>query len=239
MTGSDSHNPRCIAIIPARGGSKRITGKNIRPFDGRPMIEYAIGLAQSFGQFSRIVVSTDSDDVGGFAERAGAEVPFRRPAELADDHATTADVLAHALDALDARAQYDFACCIYPATPFTTADDLRAGLAFVADGGAASSFAVTGFAAPIWRAMERQPDGGLTMVWPEHRDTRSQDLPETFHDAGQFYWVPVAGFLDAPALLTDHSRGVIFERWRAHDIDTEEDWMRAEAIYQTMKQGDA
>lgn len=237
MSERDNSNPACVAIIPARGGSRRIPGKNIRPFAGRPMIEYAVGLARSSGLFARVVVSTDSDDVATLAEQAGAEVPFRRPAELADDHATTAAVLEHALDMLDARAHYDYACCIYPATPFTTPEDLRAGLSFVVDGGAASSFAVSGFAAPIWRAMERQLDGSLSMVWPEHRDTRSQDLPETFHDAGQFYWVPVAGFLDAPVLLTDRSRGVVFERWRAHDIDTEEDWVRAEAIYQTLKQG--
>ena len=105
--------------------------------------------------------------------------------------------------------------------------------------GAASAFAVTGFAAPIWRAMKRRADGSLSLVWPEYRDTRSQDLPETFHDAGQFYWVPVADFLDAPALLTDRSRGVVFERWRAHDIDTEEDWMRAEAMFRTLKPGAA
>ena len=131
MNGFDSHNPACVAIIPARGGSKRIPGKNIRPFAGRPMIEYAVALAQSSGLFARIVVSTDSDEVATLAEQAGAEVPFRRPIELADDHATTAAVLEHALDALDARGQYDFACCIYPATPFTTPDDLRAGLAYV------------------------------------------------------------------------------------------------------------
>jgi pseudaminic acid cytidylyltransferase len=230
---------RCIAIIPARGGSKRILNKNIRPFAGRPLIEYAIDLARSSGLFTRIVVSTDSAETANLAEQAGAEVPFHRPAELADDHATTAAVLKHALEGLDARTQYDYACCIYPATPFTTPEDLHVGLNLATTSGAASVFAVTGFAAPIWRAMERQPDGSLTMVWPENRDTRSQDLPETFHDAGQFYWVPVAGFLDAPVLLTDQSRGVFFERWRAHDIDTEEDWMRAEAIYQILKQGAA
>ncbi|MGB0571207.1 MAG: pseudaminic acid cytidylyltransferase [Alphaproteobacteria bacterium] len=237
MNGIEKSEPVCVAIIPARGGSKRIPGKNIRPFAGRPMIEYAVELARSSGLFVRVVVSTDSDEVTTVAEQAGAEVPFRRPAGLADDHTTTAAVLAHALDALDGRARYDYACCIYPATPFTTSDDLHAGLALVADGGAASSFAVAGFAAPIWRAMERGPEGNLSLVWPEHRAARSQDLPETFHDAGQFYWVPVDGFLDAPVLLTDSSRGVIFERWRAHDIDTEEDWVRAEAIYQTLKQG--
>lgn len=239
MNGTDKSNPTCVAIIPARGGSKRIPRKNIRPFAGRPMIEYAVDLARYSGLFARIVVSTDSDEVATLAEQAGADVPFRRPGELAEDHTTTAAVLEHALGALDARAQYDYACCIYPATPFTTPDDLRAGLAFVADGGAASSFAVAGFAAPIWRALERRPDGSMAMVWPEHRDTRSQDLPEAFHDAGQFYWMPVVGFLDAPVLLTESSRGVVFERWRAHDIDTEEDWLRAEAIYQTMKQGAA
>ena len=230
---------RCVAIIPARGGSKRIPNKNIRPFAGRPLIEYAIDLARSSGLFARIVVSTDSAEIAGIAENAGAEVPFERPAELANDHATTAAVLEHALEAIAAREHYDYACCLYPATPFTTPDDLRAGLSLATTSGAASVFAVTGFAAPIWRAMERQPDGSLTMVWPENRDTRSQDLPETFHDAGQFYWVPVAGLLDAPALLTEHSRGVVFERWRAHDIDTEEDWMRAEAIYKILKQGAA
>ena len=194
MNETDKSKPACVAVIPARGGSKRIPGKNIRPFAGRPMIEYAVELARSSGLFARVVVSTDSDEVATIAEQAGAEVPFRRPAALADDHTTTAAVLAQALDALDARTHYDYACCIYPATPFTTPDDLHAGLAFVADGDAASSFAVTGFAAPIWRAMKRGPDGSLALVWPEHRDTRSQDLPETFHDAGQFYWVPSSAF---------------------------------------------
>jgi pseudaminic acid cytidylyltransferase len=239
VTASDRSRPACVAVIPARGGSKRIPKKNIRPFAGRPLIEYAIDLARTCGLFERVVVSTDSPEIAALAESAGAEVPFTRPAELADDHATTAAMLQHALAALDARGRYDYACCLYPATPFTRPDDLQAGLELVADTGAASSLAVTGFAAPIWRAMERQADGRLTLVWPEHRDTRSQDLPETFHDAGQFYWVPVAGFLDAPALLTDNSRGVIFERWRAHDIDTEEDWMRAETIFRMLKQGAA
>jgi pseudaminic acid cytidylyltransferase len=231
--------PTCVAVIPARGGSKRIAKKNIRPFAGRPLIEYAVELARSSALFERIFVSTDSPEIAVIAERAGAEVPFTRPAELADDHATTAAVLVHTLEAIGARGRFGYACCLYPATPFTTPADLRRGLDLVREDGAASAFAVTGFAAPIWRAMERRADGSLALVWPEHRDTRSQDLQETFHDAGQFYWVPVAGFLDTPALLTDTSRGVVFERWRAHDIDTEEDWMRAEAIYRTLKQGAA
>jgi pseudaminic acid cytidylyltransferase len=234
MTHVEPRRHACIAIIPARGGSKRIPKKNIRTFAGRPMIDHAIELTRSSGLFDRIIVSTDSPEIAAIAEQAGAEVPFMRPAPLADDHATTAAVLWHALEAIGSRGTFDFACCLYPATPFTTAADLRAGFDLVAGTGAASAFAVTRYAAPIWRAFKRQPNGRLTMLWPEHRDTRSQDLPEAFHDAGQFYWVPVPGFLDQPALLTDNSRGVVYEGWRAHDIDTEDDWMRAELIFRAL-----
>lgn len=223
-----------IAVIPARGGSKRIPRKNIRRFAGRPLIAYAIELARTSGLFARVIVSTDSPEIRAAAEQAGAEVPFVRPAELSDDHATTAAVLAHALHAVDAADRYAYACCIYPATPFATAGDLRRGLTLVEDG-AGSSLAVAGFAAPIRRAFERAPDGTLAMTWPEHRDTRSQDLAEAFHDAGQFYWVPVRGFMARPVLFTETSRGVVFERWRAHDIDTDEDWMRAELIFRALK----
>ena len=223
-----------IAVIPARGGSKRIAGKNVRPFAGRPLIEYAISLARKSGLFERVIISTDSAEVGEVAENAGAEVPFLRPAELADDHATTAALFRHALSELEADSRYAHACCIYPAVPFSTVADLRAGLALVAERGAASSFAVTGFAAPIWRAFEYKEDGSLAMVWPEHRDTRSQDLPECVHDVGQFYWVPVGAFLNEPVLFSEHARGVVYERWRAHDIDTEEDWILAETIYRAL-----
>jgi len=226
---------RCIAVIPARGGSKRIANKNIRAFAGRPLIEYAIELAQTSGLFERIVVSTDAPEIKEVALRAGVDVPFVRPAHLADDHAPTSPVFHHALEAVGAGDEFDYACCIYPATPFTTADDLRQGLALLVDDGASSSMAVTTFAASVWRAFERREDNTLAMIWPEHRDTRSQDLPEAFHDAGQFYWVPVQQFLQDPVLFSAQTRGVVYERWRAHDIDTNEDWTHAEMIFRSIR----
>lgn len=232
---ADPSSHRCIAVIPARGGSKRIVNKNIRAFAGRPLIEYAIELAQTSGLFERVVVSTDAPEIRDVALQAGADVPFVRPANLADDHAPTSPVFHHALEAVGAGSKFDYACCIYPATPFTIADDLRQGLALLADEGASSSMAVTTFAAPIWRALKQRQDNTLTMVWPEHRDTRSQDLPETFHDAGQFYWVSVLQFLQNPVLYSEQTRGVVYERWRAHDIDTNEDWTLAEMIFRSIR----
>lgn len=226
---------RCLAVIPARGGSRRIPMKNIRRFAGRPMIEYAIELALGSRLFDRIVVSTDSPEIAEVSRRAGAEVPFFRPDHLADDDATTAAAFHHALEAVDAASRYEFACCLYPSSPFVAVVDLREGLSLVAEHRSGSALAVTTFGAPIWRAFERGEDGTLTMLWPENRDVRSQDLPEAVHDAGQFYWVPVAGFLAHPVLFTKTTRGVLMPRWRAHDIDTEEDWKRAELIFRALK----
>jgi pseudaminic acid cytidylyltransferase len=223
-----------LAVIPARGGSKRISGKNIKPFCGRPMIEYAIDVAQRSGLFTRIVVSTDSEDIATVARQAGAEVPFERPASLSDDHTTTAAVLQHALAELGATGTHDYACCIYPAVPFLRARDLRAGYDLVETGETGSVFACSEFDAPIWRAFERRSDGTFGLLWPEYRDTRSQDLPAAVHDLGQFYWVPVSGFMADPVLFTGTSRGVPIERHRAHDIDTPEDWRRAELVYRAL-----
>ena len=223
-----------LAVIPARGGSKRISGKNIKPFCGRPMIEYAIDVAQRSGLFARIVVSTDSEDIATVARQAGAEVPFERPASLSGDHTTTAEVLQHALAELGATGIYDYACCIYPAVPFLCASDLRTGYNLIEIGETGSVFACSEFDAPIWRAFEQRSDGTLRLLWPEHRGTRSQDLPAAVHDLGQFYWVPVSGFMADPVLFTTTSRGVPIERHRAHDIDTPDDWRRAELIYRAL-----
>jgi N-acylneuraminate cytidylyltransferase len=234
MNASELSSRRCVAVIPARGGSKRIPHKNIRPFAGRPLIEYAIGLAQECGLFERIIVSTDSSEICEAAEKAGAEVPFMRPAMFSDDHVTSAAVIHHALEAIAAEDQYEYVCCLYPATPFTNSDDLQRGLALLIDGDAKSTFAVTRFAAPIRRAFEQRQDKTLALVWPEYRDTRSQDLRETYHDIGQFYWLPVQSFMQDQVLISEQSRGVVYERWRAHDIDTEEDWMLAETIFRSI-----
>lgn len=228
---------RAIAVIPARAGSKRIPDKNIRAFAGRPLIAWAIALARESGLFERVVVSTDGPAIRDIALAEGAEAPFMRPADLADDHTTTAAVFAHALQAVGARDVFDHACCLYPACPFTRTGDLAAGLALVADAGARSAFAVAPFPAPVWRSFTRDDDATMRMIWPEHRDTRSQDLPEAYYDVGQFYWVDVGRFLDEPVLLGENARGVVYERWRAHDIDTMEDWVQAELIYRAMTEG--
>lgn len=199
------------------------------------MIQYAIDLALSCQLFQRVIVSTDSVEIQEVAERSGAEAPFLRPAELAGDHTPTASVLAHALETLDDGNSFDYACCIYPAVPFTTPEDILDGLSLVREDGVGSAFAVTPFAAPIWRAFKKSSDSTLTMIWPENRNVRTQDLPVSFHDVGQFYWVPVRTFLHAPLLLTATSRGVEFPRWRAHDIDTEDDWIRAELIFLSLR----
>ena len=227
-------DPKNLAVIPARGGSKRIPGKNIKSFCGRPMIEYAIEAAQRCGLFARIVVSTDSEDIATVARQAGADTPFMRPASLSGDHTTTAKVLQHALVELEAGGTYDNACCVYPAVPFLRADDLRAGYDLIEFGRTGSVFAVCEYDAPIWRAFEQRSDGTLGLLWPEHRDTRSQDLPVAVHDLGQFYWVRVSDFMADPVVFTGTSRGVPIERHRAHDIDTPEDWQRAELIYRAL-----
>lgn len=229
--------PAVVAVIPARGGSKRIPGKNVRRFAGRPVIEYAVAAARDSGLFDRIVVSTDSDAIAAAAEAAGAEVPFRRDAGLADDFATTAAVLADALERLGGAGAVSHACCIYPAAPFLRPEDLRAGWDVVRTPGTLSAFAVTAYPGPIQRALRIGDDGTLRMVWPEHRDTRSNDLPQAWRDAAQFYWVDAALFLRERVLYGETSRPVPIPRHRAHDIDTEEDWQLAELVYGALHAG--
>lgn len=224
-----------VAIIPARGGSKRIPNKNIRSFAGQPMISYSIRAAQDSGLFDRILVSTDSDDIAATAKTYGADVPFMRPAELSDDHTATAPVLTHALRWLgenDTPATH--ACCIYATAPFVRAQDIIQGLSTLQNSNAATVFTVTSFAFPIFRALEIKPNGTLAMVWPEHRLTRSQDLPEAYHDAGQFYWLDVARFLEKPELYSADSRPVILPRYLVQDIDTPEDWETAEHMHRAL-----
>lgn len=234
-TGKAGTDRGVVAIIPARGGSKRIPGKNIRPFAGRPVIAYAIEAARTSGLFDRIIVSTDSDAIAEAASRAGAEVPFRRDSGLSDDFATTAAVLADALERLGGAATVGYACCIYPAVPFLRPENLRAGFDIVRAGGALSAFAVTSYPGPIQRALTITPDGCLRMMWPENRDRRSNDLALAWRDAGQFYWVDVDLFLRERVLYADSSRPVPIPRHLAHDIDTPEDWELAELIYRALQ----
>lgn len=224
-----------VAVIPARGGSKRIPRKNIRPFAGKPMIGYAIEAALACGLFDKVIVSTDDDEIAEIAARHGAEIPFRRPADLSDDITPTVPVIAHATRALGEQGlTIDHACCIYPGVPFIRGDDIAAAFALLeAHGGDGYSFPVTGFPSPIQRALRRDEDGQVTPFQPEHATTRTQDLEPAYHDAGQFYWGRADAWLSG---LNIHANGrtIILPEWRVIDIDTPADWLRAEALYQAL-----
>lgn len=220
-----------VAIIPARGGSKRIPRKNVRPFGGKPMIAWAIQTALASRCFDRVLVSSDDDEVRAVAHRYGAEAPFVRPAELADDHTGTSAVVAHAITWLTAAGcAPDLVCCIYPTAPFLLAEDLQAGLQAMASPRWQYAFSVTDFAAPVFRSFIAAPDGGVSMLFPEHAMTRSQDLPTAMHDAGQFYWGRTQAWLDNKAVFDRDSFAVRLPRWRVQDIDTEDDFLRAEMM---------
>lgn len=221
-----------FCVIPARGGSKRIPRKNIKPFCGKPMIAWSIKAAQASGCFDHIIVSTDDEEIAETAKQWGGEVPFWRPPELADDHTATRPVVNHAIrEATRLYGEAESVCCLYPTAPFLTAEDLRQGLQILDEGRVDFVFSAATFAYPIQRAFRRTPTGGLERIHPEHRNTRSQDLEEAFHDAGQFYWGRTEAFLAGKDTVSANSRLFILPRYRVHDIDTEEDWERAERMH--------
>ena len=222
-----------VAIITARGGSKRIPRKNVRPFLGRPIIAYSIEAALASGLFDEVMVSTDDDEIADVAREHGAAVPFMRSAATSDDHATTAQVLAEVLRTYaDAGRSFEYACCIYPTAPFVTADKLREGLARLEEG-ADAVIPVTRFGFPIWRSF-RMDDGHLAYNWPEHAPRRSQDLPPAYHDAGQFYFFRTAAFLEGGQLVGANTVGIEVDEMEVQDIDTEQDWQLAELKYRLL-----
>ncbi len=222
-----------IAIIPARGGSKRIPRKNIKEFCGKPMIAWSIEAARAAGIFDTILISTDDDEIASVAEAYGAEAPFRRPAELANDHTPTLPVIAHALEWFETnRDPVEFACCIYATAPFLQAQYLRKGLELLqAHADAEFAFSITSYAFPIFRALNRNADGTVGMFWPENELKRSQDLPEAWHDAGQFYWGRMSAFCGRLGVFSARSYPVVLPRHLVQDIDTPEDWEMAEALF--------
>lgn len=229
-----SGHSKPIVVIPARGGSKRIPGKNWRPFCGRPIIEYAVETALRSNLFSDVIVSTDSEEVAKVAVNVGATVPFVRPAAIADDLASTAAAFTHALNEVDPKNVRETACCLYATTPFLDPDDLIQGLDMLESSAAECVFAATTYDAPIDRAFEAADDGTVRLVWPEHRLTRSNELPDYLHDVGQFYWVRTKPYRRLNDFFTLRCAALRIPRWRAHDIDTEDDWVRAEIIYQAL-----
>jgi len=222
-----------IAVIPARGGSKRIPRKNIRPFAGKPMIAYAIDAARASGAFDHVVVSTDDDEIAAIAARHGAEVPFRRPPELADDITPTVPVIQHAIEACAAAGMAaTHVCCIYPGVPMIDPDDLLAARTMLLDaGGEGYAFPVAPFPSPIQRALRRTIDDRVAPFDASHVLTRTQDLEPAYFDAGQFYWGSVAAW---KAGVSPHEGGLtlILPEWRVVDIDTPDDWERAERLFQ-------
>ncbi|MCG6202438.1 pseudaminic acid cytidylyltransferase [Psychromonas antarctica] len=221
-----------IAIIPARGGSKRILRKNIKLFLGKPIIAYSIEAAKQSGCFDKIIVSTDDQEIANVALQYGAEVPFVRPANIADDYATTIDVIQHALSSCE-KLNWDIelACCIYATAPFITPESLQKGLKLLEAENLEYVFSATSFAFPIQRAITLDEQGAVSMFYPEYANTRSQDLQEAFHDAGQFYWGKAKAFREGKAIFSEHSKVVLLPRIRALDIDTPEDWELAEALF--------
>jgi pseudaminic acid cytidylyltransferase len=229
-------NDKVVAIIPARGGSKRIPCKNIKLFSGQPIISYSIRVAQETGLFDRIIVSTDSLEIAAIARECGADVPFLRPAELANDFAGTAEVVCHAIEWLTKEGtRPEFICCIYATAPLIQARYLKQGYDKLVSSDATSAFSITTYSYPIYRSLRITENSRIEMIWPEYKDTRSQDLPEAYHDAGQFYWANTDKFMKEKALFSKDSLPVILPRYLVQDIDTAEDWKTAERMFSAMK----
>ena len=224
-----------LAVIPARGGSKRIPSKNIKTFCGKPMMAWAIEAAIKSQCFDQIVVPTDDEAIARVAQACGADVPFRRPPELSDDYTSTIPVIAHATRTLMSQGKSpDIVCCIYATAPFLQGGDLRQGLNTLDESGADYAFSVTRYEFPIQRAIPITDSGRVEMFYPEHFNTRSQDLEATYHDAAQFYWGRSDAWLSASTIFSQAAMPVILPRHRVQDIDTPEDWERAEWMFKSM-----
>ena len=225
-----------IAVIPARGGSKRIPRKNIRDFCGRPMIGWSITAALESGCFNRVIVSTDDTEIARIARDLGAETPFVRPATLADDYTPTVPVVRHAIEQVEAETGLlcGAICCLYATAPLVRTTDLQHGLTVLQQRGSGFAVSVTSYPAPIQRALRIDSNGMLAMIAPENMLVRSQDLEEAWHDAGQFYWGARAAWFSDNPLLGASAAAVALPRARVQDIDTLEDWATAEAMFHAL-----
>jgi len=221
-----------IAVIPARGGSKRIPRKNIKYFCGKPMMAWSIEAAKASEMFDHIIVSTDDAEIANVALECGAEVPFMRPAELSNDFVGTGAVTRHVAEwALQQYGDVEFVCTIYATAPFIRPTDLIAGFELMIQHHKTACFTVTSFPYPIQRALRISATGGVAMFQPEHMATRSQDLEPAYHDAGQFYWSSMQAIFDGVPMFSDAVIPLILPRYRVQDIDTEEDWQFAEMLF--------
>ncbi|WP_445680489.1 pseudaminic acid cytidylyltransferase [Radicibacter daui] len=224
-----------LCVIPARGGSKRIPRKNIRAFLGKPIIAYSIEAARKAGIFTSVVISTDDDEIAAVAREFGADVPFMRPAALADDFTGTVPVVRHAVREMEKLGVLcEAACCLYPTAPFVTAAALQAGLTLLEDTASNFAFTVTGFDFPIQRALRTDSLNRLVPVDPDAMPRRSQDLEECWHDAGQFYWGTRTAWLDEGLSLWQGAAAIKLPRTQVQDIDTLEDWELAELLFRRL-----
>ncbi len=221
-----------ICIIPARGGSKRIPRKNIKEFHGKPMISYSIEAAMKSNCFDRVIVSTDDAEISKVAKQWGAETPFIRPNKISDDYSTTMDVIQHAIKWCELQGlEINNMCCIYATAPFLQSADIRLGLKVLEESQSQYTFSAASFGFPIQRAFYLDESKNVAMFEPEHLNTRSQDLIDAYHDAGQFYWGKISAFKASLPLFCDHSKPIFLPRKRVQDIDTPEDWDIAELMF--------
>lgn len=229
-------NTKNIAIITARGGSKRIPRKNIKEFCGKPILAYSIEAALESGMFDEVMVSTDDKEIEEIAEKYGAKVPFYRSEASSNDFATTVDVILEVLNCYKQNGQeFRQACCIYPTAPFVTGEKLQKAMELLQEKEIDSVMPVTAFSFPPMRGMYEK-EGKIRYAFPEYAKKRSQDIQEMYHDCGQFYCFKVEEFFRNKALVTENTKPIIVPELEVQDIDNESDWKMAEMKYQLMKQ---
>ena len=227
---------RSVAIITARGGSKRIPRKNIKNFMDKPIIAYSILAAIESGVFDEIMVSTDDQEIADVAIQYGAIVPFFRSPQNSDDISNTNDVLKEVLTVYQNKGEkFKYACCIYPTAPFVTAEKLSQALKMLQDSGADSIIPVTEFSFPILRSFNMDKDSKIAFNWPENATVRSQDLAPAYHDCGQYYFFDVEKFMKNGRLVSDNTLGIHTSPIEVQDIDNEDDWKLAEVKYSFLK----
>ncbi|SMN16850.1 N-Acetylneuraminate cytidylyltransferase [uncultured Candidatus Thioglobus sp.] len=226
-----------ICVIPARGGSKRIPRKNIKAFNGKPIIAYSIEAALESNCFDQVIVSTDDNEIAEVAKTYGAKVPFIRPAELSNDYAGTIPVIKHTIEWLeDHNNTIDNVCCLYATAPFIQSQTISKAFQQLQELKADYCFSVTSFAFPIQRSIRITQDDKVSMFYPENFNVRSQDLEEAYHDAGQFYWGKIQAFKDELPIFSETASPYILPRYLVQDIDTTEDWIRAEVMYRVLQE---
>lgn len=225
-----------ICIIPARGGSKRIPRKNIRLFHGKPIIAYSIQAALESGLFDEVMVSTDDREIAEIAKQYGAKVPFLRSSKNSNDFASTAEVILEVISAyLKINQHFNLICCCYPTAPFISSTRLKQGFEKLTFQPFDSVFPIVAFSYPILRSLKMDNNYKVSLNWPEYLNSRSQDLPQAYHDAGQWYWLKTDAFIKNREIMTENSCGLLLDDLEVQDIDNETDWKLAELKYELLQ----